>query len=76
MPWELTQPWYLLGLVALPVLAWYFVRGLTDFSRWQRVTSLVVRSLVVALLVAEPHCCCFGLLCSLCFLCGETLCFN
>ena len=52
MPWELTQPWYLLGLLALPVLAWYFVRGLTDFSLWQRVTSLVVRSLVVALLVA------------------------
>ena len=52
MPWELTQPWYLLGLLALPVLAWYFARGLTDFSRWQRVTSLVVRSLVVTLLVA------------------------
>lgn len=52
MPVELTQPWMLLGLLALPVLAWYFVRGLTDFSRWQRVASLVARSAVLVLLVA------------------------
>ncbi|MDB5314088.1 MAG: von Willebrand factor type domain protein, partial [Gemmataceae bacterium] len=52
MPLELTQPWLLLGLLALPVLVWYCVRGLTDFSRWQRVTSLVARTLVLVLLVA------------------------
>jgi uncharacterized membrane protein len=52
MPLELTQPWFLLGLLALPVLGWYFFRGLTDFSRWQRITSLVLRSVIVALLVA------------------------
>src|SRR5205085_7532695 len=51
MPLELTQPWMLLGLLALPVLVWYFYRGLTDFSRWQRVTSLVIRSAVIVLLV-------------------------
>ena len=52
MPLELTQPWFLLALAALPVLAWYYVRGLTDFSKWQRRLSLGVRALVVALLVA------------------------
>jgi Ca-activated chloride channel family protein len=52
MPVELTQPWSLLGLLALPVLAWYFLRGLTDFSRWQRVASVLTRAAVVALLVA------------------------
>ncbi len=50
MPLELTQPWYLLGLLALPVLVWYYVRGLTDFDRWQRIASLVARSLIVGLL--------------------------
>jgi uncharacterized membrane protein len=42
----------LLGLLVLPVLAWYFYRGLTDFSRWQRVASLTARTLVVVLLIA------------------------
>src|SRR4051812_8715273 len=51
MPLELTQPWLLLGLLALPLLGWYFVRGLTDFSRWQRVASLAARVVVVVLLV-------------------------
>jgi uncharacterized membrane protein len=49
---ELTQPWYLLALLVLPVVGWYFARGLTDFSRWQRIASLTVRTLVVVLLVA------------------------
>ncbi len=49
---ELTQPWFLLGLLALPVLAWYFVRGLTDFARWQRITSLSLRAVIVVMLVA------------------------
>ncbi|HSQ55242.1 MAG TPA: VWA domain-containing protein, partial [Gemmata sp.] len=52
MPLELTQPWYLLALLVLPVLAWYFLRGLTDFSRWQRIASLSARTLVIVLLVA------------------------
>ncbi len=52
MSLELTQPWFLFGLLALPVLGWYFLRGLTDFSRWQRVASLAARCGVVALLVA------------------------
>lgn len=51
MPLELTQPWMLLALVALPVLVWYFYRGLTDFSRWQRIASLSARSLIICLLV-------------------------
>src|SRR5438067_2347074 len=36
MPLELTQSWMLLGLLVLPVVVWYFYRGLTDFSKWQR----------------------------------------
>src|SRR5204862_6930764 len=52
MPLELTQPWMLLGLLVLPVVVWYFYRGLTDFSRWQWVASLAARSLVLVLLVA------------------------
>lgn len=51
MPLELTQPWYLLGLLALPVLVWYYFRGLTDFAKWQRLLSLSARGIVVALLV-------------------------
>lgn len=60
MPLELTQPWYLLGLLVLPVVGWYFHRGLTDFSRWQRVASLVARTAIVILLV--------GALCGLTYL--------
>jgi Ca-activated chloride channel homolog len=53
LPLELTQPWFLLLAVpALPVLGWYFYRGLTDFSLWQRRASLAARAAVVALLVA------------------------
>src|SRR5947207_741784 len=52
MPLELTQPWFLLGLFALPVVGWYFYRGLTDFSLWQRVVSFATRAVVVCLLVA------------------------
>src|SRR5437763_6443271 len=51
LPLELTHPLFLLGLLALPVLAWYFYRGLTDFARWQRVLSLTSRAAVVTLLV-------------------------
>lgn len=48
---ELTRPWFLLGLLALPVVGWYFVRGLTDFARWQRALSLAARTAVIVLLV-------------------------
>jgi Mg-chelatase subunit ChlD len=51
MPLELTHPYGLLGLLALPVLLWYFLRGLTDFARWQRAASLTARAAVVLLLV-------------------------
>ncbi len=52
MPLEITQPQVLLGLLALPVLAWYFYRGLTDFARWQRLVSLAARAVVVCLVTA------------------------
>jgi uncharacterized membrane protein len=48
---ELTHPWLLLGLFALPVLWWYFHRGLTDFCLWQRFAALVSRAVIVVLLV-------------------------
>ncbi len=54
IPLELTRPWALtLLLVALPVLAWYFVRSLSDFPRPQRIVSLVVRALTMLLLVSS-----------------------
>lgn len=51
MPLELTQPWFLLGLLVLPVVVLYFYRGLTDFSRWQRAVSLAARAAILVLLV-------------------------
>lgn len=51
LPLELTYPLFLLGLLALPGLAWYYLRGLTDFARWQRLLSLAVRAVVITLLV-------------------------
>lgn len=52
MSFELTQPKLLLALIALPLLVWYFYWGLTDFSRWQRICSLIARALVICLFVA------------------------
>jgi uncharacterized membrane protein len=51
LPLELTHPLFLLGLLVLPLLGWYFYRGLTDFARWQRILSLVSRVVVIVLLV-------------------------
>jgi Ca-activated chloride channel homolog len=51
LPLELTYPVFLLGLLALPVLGWYYLRGLTDFAKWQRLLSLAVRAVVITLLV-------------------------
>ncbi len=48
---ELTRPWWLLGLLALPVLALYYRRSLVDFARWQRIASLGVRTAIVVLLI-------------------------
>jgi len=48
---ELTRPWWLLGLAALPVFVYYFYRSLVDFTRWQRTLSLAVRALIAVLLV-------------------------
>jgi Ca-activated chloride channel family protein len=51
MPFELTHPLFLFGLFALPFLAWYYRCGLTDFVRWQRLISLLLRSTIAILLV-------------------------
>ena len=51
LPLELTYPLFLLGLLVLPILGWYYLRGLTDFAKWQRLLSLAVRAAVVTLLV-------------------------
>lgn len=53
MPFQLefTRAMWLLGLCVVPVLGYYFVYSLVDFTRWQRITSLIVRSLIVTLLV-------------------------
>ncbi|HEV7280779.1 MAG TPA: FixH family protein [Pirellulaceae bacterium] len=48
---EITHPWRLLCLAALPILIYFFYRSLVDFPRWQRGVSLAVRSLIVVLLV-------------------------
>jgi Ca-activated chloride channel family protein len=51
MPFELTRPWALVALLALPVVVWFFVRSLSDFPRRQRIVSLAVRTVIVLLLV-------------------------
>ena len=53
MPFQLefTRAMWLLGLCVVPVLGYYFVYSLVDFTRRQRLASLVCRSLVVTLLV-------------------------
>ncbi|MEQ1827540.1 MAG: chloride channel protein, partial [Pirellula sp.] len=51
IPFEFTRPW--LFAIAVPILAlvaFYFFRSLSDFPKWQRIVSLVVRSAVVLLL--------------------------
>lgn len=48
---ELTRPWWLLGVVALPVVIYYFVRSLVDFAGWQRILSVSSRVLIVLLTV-------------------------
>src|SRR4051812_7022470 len=48
---ELTRSAWLFGLLVVPLLVYYFVYTLVDFTRWQRTISLVCRSLIVTLLV-------------------------
>ena len=48
---ELARPLCLLALLLLPVLVYYFVRSLVDFSRWQRLVSLGLRALILVLIV-------------------------
>jgi uncharacterized membrane protein len=48
---EFTDPVLLAGLVLLPVLLAAFARGLVDLPRWQRLVSLVCRSMLVTLVV-------------------------
>lgn len=48
---ELTRPLLLAGLLIVPVLAYYYVRSLVDFSRRQRLLSLAIRTAIVVLLV-------------------------
>jgi Ca-activated chloride channel family protein len=51
MPIEFTQPtWLLLLIPAGMMLCWWFARSLSDFSRAQRVASLVVRGGICLLL--------------------------
>lgn len=51
-PFELTRPWLLLALLPIgAVLAYYFVRSLSDFPKRQRIVSLIVRSVVTVLLI-------------------------
>jgi Ca-activated chloride channel homolog len=50
-PLNLSDPVWLAGLLALPLLVWYHHRSLVDFPRWQRLLALACRSLFIALLV-------------------------
>lgn len=50
-PLELTRPLALIALLAMPALAFYFVRSLSDFPHRQRIVSLVTRSVVALLLI-------------------------
>ncbi|MEM8735579.1 MAG: hypothetical protein AAGG44_15200, partial [Planctomycetota bacterium] len=51
--WEFTRPWMLWGLVALLPILWYYFVSLSDFPRWQRQVSLLLRGLVLLLLIAS-----------------------
>ncbi len=46
------SPWYLLLLGLLPVMWWYSFRSLSGLGRWRRLMALVLRTAVLALLVA------------------------
>ena len=48
---EITQPWMLWLLVLFIPILWYYFRSLSDFPKWQRRLSLVLRSLVLILII-------------------------
>ncbi|MCO6455163.1 MAG: VWA domain-containing protein [Pirellulaceae bacterium] len=48
---DLLRPWFLLGLLAIPLLVAGWWISLVDFPRWQRVASLLVRCVIAGLLV-------------------------
>ncbi len=48
---EMTRPWALALLVAVPPMVYYSRRSLVHFARWQRNLSLAVRVLLVVVLV-------------------------
>ena len=48
---DVTGPYFLLGLLVLPLLVTIFFTSLVDFSRTQRTVSLAVRCAIVVLLV-------------------------
>ena len=49
---EFTRPWALALLVVLPLVVYYWRRGLVHFPRWQRNLSLAIRVTLVVVLVA------------------------
>jgi uncharacterized membrane protein len=50
-PFELTRPWALIFLIAVPVLVYFFFWSLSDFPRRQRIISLLIRSTIVLLVI-------------------------
>src|SRR3972149_7405663 len=46
------SPWYLLLLGLLPAMWWFSFRSLSGLGRWRRMMALVLRTAVLALLVA------------------------
>ncbi|NQU23611.1 MAG: VWA domain-containing protein [Candidatus Nealsonbacteria bacterium] len=52
---ELIRPWWLAALIVLPLLLpliYYWRRSLVRAARWQRIASLVVRTLLIVVAVA------------------------
>lgn len=47
---ELSRPWMLWSLVLLVPVAWYYLRTLSDFPRWQKRCSLGLRTVIVLLI--------------------------
>ncbi|MCO6043742.1 VWA domain-containing protein [Aeoliella sp. ICT_H6.2] len=51
MPFAFDSPWYLLLLLLLPVIWFTSYRSLAGLGHWRRLTAIILRSLVFALLV-------------------------
>jgi Ca-activated chloride channel family protein len=49
LPLEFTRPWILLAILPMAaIVAWFFLRSLSDFPKPQRVVSMVVRLTMLA----------------------------